>query len=107
MMSSGFSMGAAQAQQVNAGAKIGGNYIYVGCTAASSRHDNIGYCYRCDTLATADRQEFVTKEEAWKKGGTLPLNDLKVSDLKVELHAHEVDTSYKSKEELEKASVLA
>ena len=61
------------------------------------------YCYRCDTLAIADCQEFVTKGEAWKKGGTMPLNDLKVSELKVELHAHGVDTSNKSKEELEKA----
>ena len=61
------------------------------------------YCYRCNTLAIADCQEFVTKGEAWKKGGTMPLNDLKVSELKVELHAHGVDTSNKSKEELEKA----
>lgn len=45
-------------------------------------HD-IAYCYRCDTLAIADCQEFVTKGEAWKKGGTMPLNDLKVSELKV------------------------
>lgn len=34
-----FFHGDGSAQQVEAGAKIGGNYICVGCTAKSSRHD--------------------------------------------------------------------
>ena len=49
-----FFHGDGPAQQVKAGAKIGGNYICVGCTAESSWHDDIAYCYRCDTLAIAD-----------------------------------------------------
>ena len=88
------------AQQVEAGAKIGGNYPCVGCTARSILFDDLAHCFRADSLSLQDRQQFVLKGKAWKRGGTKPLDGLSVAELKEELKAHAKPTQNKTREEL-------
>lgn len=49
---------------------------------------DIGHAFRADTLSVADRQVFVTKGHAWKRGGIKPLDNLPVKDLESELKAY-------------------
>ena len=89
------------AQQVEAGAKIGGTYPCVGCTASSSLFNDLAYCYRADSLGIAERKQFVTTGIAWKKGGTKPLDGLGVAELRSELNAHGIHTTNKTKKQLQ------
>ena len=88
------------AQQVEAGAKIGGHYPCVGCAAHSAMFNDLAYCFRADSLSISERQAFVTKGQAWKKGGTKPLDKLSVIELRTELQAHGVTTGKKNKTDL-------
>lgn len=96
-----FCDGDAPAQQVEAGAKIGGHYSCIGCTAHSSMHDDLAYCFRCDHLTLTDRQQFVLRGKAWKKGGPKPLDKLLVNELREELQGRGIDTDGKLRDELD------
>ena len=89
------------AQQFEAGAKIGGKYACVGCTATSSMLDDLTYTYHCNHMSIADRQAFTTAGVAWRKGGVNPLDNLKIKELKAELAKRGENTADKKKTELE------
>ena len=64
-----FFHGDGPAAQFEAGNKQGGHYCCVGCGAHSGRFSDIAYCYRAPKRNLQERQEFVLKGKAWRKGG--------------------------------------
>ena len=64
-----FFYGDGPAAQFEAGHKQGGRYCCVGCGADSGRFSDIAYSYRSPKPSLKERQDFVLKGRAWKKGG--------------------------------------
>lgn len=96
-----FFHGDGPAQQVEAGAKMGGTYPCVGCTARCSMFDDVAYSFRAKKHSIADRQTFVIEGKAWRKGGTRPLDQLRVKELKDELTTRGISTDGMRKSEME------
>ena len=64
-----FFYGDGPAAQFEAGHKQGGRYCCVGCGADSGRFSDIAYSYHSPKPSLKERQDFVLKGRAWKKGG--------------------------------------
>ena len=98
-----FFHGDGPAQQFEAGQHIGGDYFCIGYNVLSTRADDIAYSFRCHRLTMSERQEFVLKGSAWKKGGINPLDNLKVQELREEILARGGLIAGLKKTQLEKA----
>ncbi len=88
-----FFHGDAPTRQYETGSKIGGDYPCNGCGAFCTRFNDLTYCFRSKKLSLAERQEFVTQGEAWKRGAVKPFDKLTKAQLQRELESHGVRTN--------------
>ena len=96
-----FFCGDKPAQQFERGTQIGGAYKCGGCGCKDVVMMDLAHALYCSWRSLTDLQELVLAGKLGNKPGCLkPFHNLKISDLRDELHARGVETDGKSKKHL-------
>ncbi len=88
------------AAEFEAGQNRSGYYTCPTCPAHCSRYDDLTYCFRCPSVNFSKRQEFLLAGSTWENG-LKPFDHLLVQQLRDELNMRGIDTTGKTKPEME------